>query len=81
MRVRMKERASGSDDRVSTRVFEAGQEYDIGEELAAVFLREGWAKKVEPARQESEPIEERAAEPPEDKAIPAAPSNKGRFRR
>ncbi len=79
MRVRMKKRASGSDDRVSTRVFEAGQEYEIGEELATVFLREGWAEGLEIPK--PEPLEERAVEPPEDKAISAAPSNKGRFRR
>jgi hypothetical protein len=65
MKIRMKERRTGSDDneRAIVRVFEAGEEYDLGEDLAGVFLREGWAEKVGPK------VEKRSlGDAPENKA-------------
>jgi hypothetical protein len=81
MRIRMLSTQRGADDGVTVRSYEAGQEYEIGgspraEDLAAVFLREGWAVEVK-----SPPVvEEKASAAPENKAVSAAPENKGRKR-
>lgn len=66
MRIRMLKTVSGSPDGGRTLLYRDGEEYALGEterekELAAVFLREGWAEEVKP---EVKPV------PP---APPAAP--------
>jgi hypothetical protein len=86
MRIRMLRHQYGSPDGVTLLVYEQGHEYDLsgGEralDLAAVFVREGWAVEVKP--EPVEPVVEAKAEPeaPENKAIDFAPENKARGRR
>jgi hypothetical protein len=55
MRLRMLKTASGADDGITLRAYEAGAEYNLpetprGKDLAQVFLREGWAEQAEPPK-------------------------------
>lgn len=79
MRIRMKETRRGADDGHTVREYLAGREYDLSgtpraEDLAQVFVREGWADEVkappaaEPARKPEPP-----AAPPAPTAPPAPP--------
>jgi hypothetical protein len=80
MRVRMLKAVQGSPDGVTVRRYEAGSEHDLssssGErDLAAVFVREGWAEAAAqapgPAAATDAPA---AAAPPQEAAsAPAAP--------
>lgn len=50
MRIRMLSDQRGADDGFTVRTYFAGKDYDIGgtpraDDLAAVFLREGWAEQ------------------------------------
>jgi len=67
MKVKMTQTIKGAADPSGTRakIYEAGKEYDVHEELAQVFLREGWAKKNK---------EQKAAE--ETKDLKASEENK-----
>jgi hypothetical protein len=72
MKIRMLKAAKGSEEGISTRLYEAGREYDLpdtdrGLDLALVFIHEKWAEEVK-----NRPVA------PENRAIPAAPKNKGR---
>lgn len=51
MKIRMLETQRGAEDGVTLRTYETGVEYDLGHtagarDLAAVFVREGWAEQV-----------------------------------
>lgn len=68
MRIRMLQTIRGSRNGVNVESFETDVEYEFMEQgreadLAAVFLREGWAAKP------------KAKEQPEIAAVPAAPEN------
>ncbi len=39
----------GSPDGIRTNVYEAGQSYDMPDDLAAVFVREKWGAEPKPA--------------------------------
>lgn len=52
MKIRMLSTQRGAEDGVAVQTYEAGSEYDLGHsagarDLAAVFLREGWAEQQE----------------------------------
>lgn len=58
MRIRMISTRRGADDGSTVRTYEAGAEYELpeterGQDLARVFLREGWAVDANPP----EPVE------------------------
>lgn len=92
MRIRMTKTVSGADDGVTVRQYLSGTEYVLGpmpraEELALVFLREGWAELAEPVadRPEASPSARQSPmEPPQPEktladhgaapAVPASPS-------
>jgi hypothetical protein len=48
MRIRMKSAAAGSEDGFTSRDYAEGQEYDVGEALAASFVASGLAELVAP---------------------------------
>lgn len=82
MKIRMLRHQYGSPDGSSLLIYEEGRQYDLTgtereRDLAAVFVREGWAVEVKP-----EPVVEAKAQPeaPENKAIDAAPENKSEMR-
>jgi hypothetical protein len=63
VRIKMKETRRGTEDGHTVREYTAGQEYDLaetprGDDLAKVFLREGWAEKVEAKRSPSPSAEQ-----------------------
>jgi hypothetical protein len=45
MKIRMLQSTKGSPDGIEVRQYEAGTKYDVPEELAAVFLSQGWAEE------------------------------------
>ncbi len=62
MKIRMLSTRRGADDGITVRTYEAGAEYELpetprGQDLAEVFLREGWAVDADAA------VEPEAAEP------------------
>lgn len=67
MKIRMLSTQHGADDGVTLRTYGAGEEYVLpdtgrGLDLAAVFLREGWAEEVKAAvRAEPETVSASAA--------------------
>ena len=46
MRIKMKSTRYGSADSVRVDEYKKGETYDVGETLASIFLREGWAVNV-----------------------------------
>jgi len=81
MHIRMLKTAAGSEDRVSTRVFESGQVYDLSltadaQALAKVFVHEKLAEVV--GQEKVVELEVDASAPPENKMIPVVPRNKNR---
>lgn len=62
MRIRMKSTRRGAEDGFTVREYVSGQEYELaatprGDDLGAVFLREGWAEEVKSARPPPAPRE------------------------
>lgn len=58
MKVRMLRTQKGSPDGIQVFSYEAGQKYDLPDDLAGVFLREGWAeedKELTPEKKEAGP--------------------------
>jgi hypothetical protein len=49
MKIKMKHTRYGSPDGVRVDEYKKGETYDIRETLATIFLKEGWAVKVDPA--------------------------------
>lgn len=82
MQIRMLKTVAGSDDGARTRTFEAGQVYELGPspralELAAVFLREGWASAAGVEHQVVPQMEVQAP-PARETTAPSKPGRKGR---
>lgn len=46
MKIRMRETREGSPDGVCVLVYCKGETYDVPEELAETFIREGWAESI-----------------------------------
>ena len=69
MKLKVIKEFRGSHDGVNSRVYYAGETYDIGQELAEVALREGWAVA---------PAPEKMADAPQNKMHKGAPQNKGK---
>ena len=69
MKLKITKEFRGSTDGVNSRVYVAGETYDIPGELADVALREGWAAKA---------VEEKMADAPHNKMHKGAPHNKGK---
>lgn len=62
MQIKMLKTMAGSEDGAVTRLFRAGEVYQLGQsaravELAKVFLREGWAEEVVDAGADAPPVE------------------------
>ena len=47
MKLKMKRTSYGSPDGVQVEEYKKGETYDVRETLAAIFLKEGWAVKVD----------------------------------
>ena len=47
MRIKMKRTSYGSPDGVQVEEYKKGETYNVRETLAAIFLKEGWAVKVD----------------------------------
>jgi len=47
MKINMKQTRYGSPDGVQVEEYKKGETYDVRETLAAIFLKEGWAVKVD----------------------------------
>lgn len=82
MQIRILKTVMGSEDGATTRPFEVGKVYEFGPsprslELAAVFLREGWAEAEAVERQAPPPVEVDAPAPREA-AAPVKPAKRGR---
>jgi hypothetical protein len=75
VKIRMLTTQRGAEDGVTLRTYEAGKEYDLSHspgqlDLAAVFVREGWAEEVRAAAPPPAP-ESSAPEPAPPEAAPA----------
>ncbi len=60
MRIRVTKTTRAARDGVAVRSYRAGETYDLPEDLARVFLREGWGRE---------------ADAPASKALDSAPEN------
>jgi hypothetical protein len=76
VRVEMIESRKGSPDGVAVLDFDAGQAYDLPDELADVFVREGWAKNATAPAAEKPPARKPTARKPAAKAKGRAPADK-----
>ncbi len=65
MRIKMLETRTGSPDGMTVCSYARGEQYDVPDSLAEVFVREGWGK----------PVQERGRKP-RRKNSGAAPENK-----
>ena len=66
MKVKMMTTTKGSPNGIKVNTYEGGQEYDIPEELAVVFLKEGYG--IEPPKMMRGAPSDKAAKVPEDKS-------------
>jgi hypothetical protein len=86
MRLRMLTTMRGAEDGCTVREYREGVEYELGgtpraDELARVFLREGWAEEASappPAPPESPPAPVATTPQPPAAPAPRAPKGKGR---
>jgi hypothetical protein len=86
MKIQMVTTERGSPDGNTVLEYEAGEEYEVPEELGEVFVREGWAKPAEAPAAEKKPAARKPAarkraakakgKAPADKSAGAAPENK-----
>ena len=53
MKLKMKRTSYGSPDGVQVEEYKKGETYDVRETLAAIFLKEGWAVKVDKASRQT----------------------------
>jgi hypothetical protein len=69
VKIKMLETRTGSPDGFTVRSYTKGEQYELPDELANVFVHEGWGKPI-PARGRKQPLTK--------KALGAAPENKGK---
>jgi len=67
MKIKMKSTRYGSADGVRVDEYKNDETYDVRESLAAIFLKEGWAVKVEKAPHRKKD----AGAAPENKSVPS----------
>lgn len=76
IKIEMLEQRTGYDDHVLT-VYQKGQEYEVGEDLANNFLnRAKPVAKLAGEKVADAPVEQKKLDEPENKAMEAAPENK-----
>lgn len=69
MKIKMLRSKMGSNDGITTKMYEEGQEYEVSESLAESFLGENLAEVVEGEEKADKPVENKAvAKAPKDKA-------------
>ena len=76
MRIKMLRTQPGSPDGVEVNVYEAGESYELPDDLAAVFLREDWAEAASEPRKTTKGRKRKAKGPAATKDRGAAPENK-----
>ena len=76
MKIKMTQTKKAAADPSGTRAmtYEAGKKYDVHEELAQVFLREGWAKKIKEPKGPEEDKDLKVSE--EDKELEGSEETK-----
>lgn len=77
MRILVTKRMYGREDGKADQWYEAGKTYDMGEDLAVVFLREGWGESAESPAAPAE-FEEAGQDESGEKAVDTAPNDKAR---
>jgi hypothetical protein len=68
-RLRMLSTRRGSPDGIRIDVYESGRVYDLAPDLAAAFLREGWAEPADGRKNAGAAPENKALRAPPNKAV------------
>jgi len=79
MRIKMRSTRLGSPDGIQVNSYQAGETYEVPDQLGQVFLDEGWAARPQAKAKTKAPANKNAGAAPRNKGAPAGaakPSDK-----